>query len=107
MVAAGMATPAGNAANGATSRYRVLPAVAPAASHGGRRDGPRTTPNTSVWTVAVITIPSGLYGGVASVANIPNRLCRTPTPAGVHALGGYDLSGAMLVNENPTGYQPR
>lgn len=60
----------------------------------------------SSWTGVANAIPSGLYSGVASIANMPNRLWNLGA-AGVQALGGPDLSVPMLVNENPTNYQPR
>ena len=51
-------------------------------------------------------IPSGLYSGVASIANAPTALWNLGA-RGVQALGGPNLSLQPPINPNPTNYQPQ
>lgn len=62
-------------------------------------------PDKSTWAGMFNAIPSGLYAGVADIANAPTALWNLGA-RGVSALGGPDLSLQPPINPNPTNYQP-
>jgi hypothetical protein len=62
-------------------------------------------PDKSSWSGMANAVPSGLYAGVAGMANAPTALWNLGA-RGVSALGGPDLSLQPPININPTNYQP-